>query len=96
MLVGHPNRLCRGLKMPDLGRYNRPLWEWVDDVPAIGIDFQRDRHGSAVEWLHQMRPDLGRLAAEILQIGPFVMCRPCLAAQAMVVYRRKETTGSIP
>jgi hypothetical protein len=41
----------------------------VDDVQAIGIDFQRDRHGSAVEWLHQMRPDLGRLAAEILQIG---------------------------
>jgi hypothetical protein len=82
--------------MPDLGRYNRALWEWVDDVQAIGIDFQRDRSGSAVEWLHQMRSDLGRLAAEILQVGQFVMCRPCLAAQVVVVYCRKETTGSIP
>jgi hypothetical protein len=82
--------------MPDLGRYNRALWEWVDDVQAIGIDFQRDRLGSAIERLHQMRSDLGRLAAEILQVGQFVMCRPCLAAQAVVVYRRKETTGSIP
>jgi hypothetical protein len=30
--------------------------------------------------LHQMRPDLGRLAAEILQIGSFIARRICLAS----------------
>jgi hypothetical protein len=41
----------------------------VDNVPAIGTDIERDRHGPAAGRLHQMRPDLGRLAAEIMQIG---------------------------
>ena len=54
--------------MPDLERYSRG-WEMVDNVPAIGTDIERDRHGAAAGRLHQMRPDLGRLAAEIMQIG---------------------------
>ena len=43
-------------------------------VQAIDTDFQRDRAGSRPQWLHQMRPDLGRLdaIAEILQVGSFV------------------------
>ncbi|MDO9298149.1 hypothetical protein, partial [Bradyrhizobium sp.] len=43
-------------------------------VQAVGTDFQRGRHGSRPQWLHQMRPDLGRLGAiaEILQIGPLL------------------------
>jgi hypothetical protein len=68
----------------------------VDDVQAFGIDFQRDRHGPATEWLHQMRSDLGRLAAEILQIGQFVARRAWLAAQMAMVYCQEENTGSIP
>jgi hypothetical protein len=47
----------------------------VDDVQAIGIDFQRNRPGPSAERLYQMRPDLGRLAAEILQIGSFIARR---------------------
>ena len=44
-------------------------------VQAIGIDLQRDRHGSRPQWLHQMRSDLGRLGAiaEILQVGPILI-----------------------
>jgi hypothetical protein len=37
--------------------------EWGDHVQAMGIDFQRGRHGSRPQWLHQMRSDLGRLDA---------------------------------
>ena len=41
-------------------------------VEAINTHFQRDRAGFRPQWLHQMRPDLGRLdtIAEILQVGP--------------------------
>jgi hypothetical protein len=46
--------------------------ECVDHVQAIGTDFQRCRFRPAPQWLHQMRSDLGRLAAEILQVGPFL------------------------
>jgi hypothetical protein len=62
----------------------------VDDVQAFGIDFQRDCRGPAAEWLHQMRSDLGRLAAEILQVGPFLARRTCLAARMAVLYCQEE------
>jgi hypothetical protein len=65
------NTGLRGLKLPDLRPYDPIRGEWVD-VQAIGIGFQRSRHGSAARWLHEMRSDLGRLDAtvEILQVGP--------------------------
>jgi hypothetical protein len=50
----------------------RGIGDQVDDVQAIGIDFQRGRLGPRRQRLHQMRPDLGRLDAEILQIRPFL------------------------
>jgi hypothetical protein len=53
-----------------------PVWELGDGVAAIGIDFQRCRHGPRAERLHQMRSDLGRLDAEILQVGPFLAGMP--------------------
>jgi hypothetical protein len=42
----------------------------VDNVSALGTDFQRGRDGAIAQWLYQMRADLGRLDAfaEILQI----------------------------
>jgi hypothetical protein len=44
--------------MPDLRPHD---WtgEWVDEVQAMGIDFQRVAMGLALKWLHQMRSDLG-------------------------------------
>ena len=47
-------------------------WGERGHVQAIDTDFQRDRAGSRPQWLHQMRPDLGRLdtIAQILQVGP--------------------------
>ena len=39
------------------------------------VDFRRDRFGIADERLHQMRTDLGRLDAEILQVGQLVASR---------------------
>jgi hypothetical protein len=59
----------------------------VDDVQAIGIDFQRNRPGPSAERLYQMRPDLGRLAAEILQIGSFVARRNVLGVATAAVIR---------
>jgi hypothetical protein len=46
-------------------------WGERGHVQAINTDFQRDCAGSRPQWLHQMRPDLGRLdtIAEILQVG---------------------------
>ncbi len=54
-------------------------WGARGHVQAIDIDFQRDRAGFRPQWLHQMRPDLGRLdaIAEILQVGSFVGIGPC-------------------
>jgi hypothetical protein len=49
----------------------------VDDVQAFSNDFQRGRHGARGQWMHQMRPDLGRLDAEILQVGPFLAQEKC-------------------
>jgi hypothetical protein len=47
-------------------------WGERGHVQAINTHFQRDRAGFRPQWLHQMRPDLGRLdtIAEILQVGP--------------------------
>src|ERR1700678_4389515 len=40
-------------------------------VQAVGTDPRRRRHGSCGEWVHEMRSNLGRLAAvaEVLQVG---------------------------
>ena len=67
--------------MPDLERYSRG-WGMVDNVPAIGTDIERDRHGAAAGRLHQMRPDLGRLAAEIMQIGSSIAQPPATLGAA--------------
>jgi hypothetical protein len=63
-----------GLKMPDLRPYDKGEGSGANHVQTIGTDFERGRHGSRPQWLHQMRSDLGRLGAiaEILQIGPFL------------------------
>ncbi len=61
--------------MPDFGPYKHRAVGTVgvvDDVQAIGTDYERNRARPVAERLHQMRPDLGRLAAEILQIGSSV------------------------
>jgi hypothetical protein len=52
-----------GLKMPDLKAYDPAKGERVVHVTPVGIAFQRDRHGSRAQWLHQIRSDLGRLGA---------------------------------
>jgi hypothetical protein len=62
----------------------------VDHVQAFGIDFQRHRLGPSAKRLYQMRPDLGRLAAEILQIGSFVARRMCLASLPARCYAAGE------
>jgi hypothetical protein len=98
--LGHSRRALQGLKMPglkmpELGAYNCGRGV-VDDVAAIGTDFERDRHGPSAEWLQQMRPDLGRLAAEILQVGPFVARRGMLGAANGDGILPEEDTGSIP
>jgi hypothetical protein len=61
----------RGLKMPDLRRYARGFGGRISHVQAMGVDFERGRDGRCAQWLHQVRADLGRLAAiaEVLQIG---------------------------
>ena len=60
-----------GLKMPDFARYDAMLGERVDDVASMCPDILPDRAWSGAERLHQVRPDLGRLAprAEIVPIG---------------------------
>ncbi|KMJ94155.1 hypothetical protein CF64_39330 [Bradyrhizobium japonicum] len=61
-----------GLKMPDLARYDTGLgngWAMLRRcVPVFGLMAL----GLALDGVHQMRRDLGRLAAgaEIVQIGP--------------------------
>jgi len=77
----------------------RGAGEWVDHVQAIGTDFQRGRDGPRPQWLHQMRPDLGRLdtIAEILQVGPIVTRRPaCLASRSAWWYVATKMQGSNP
>jgi hypothetical protein len=56
----------------------------MDHVQAIGTDFERGRDGPCPRWLHQMRPNLGRLAAvaEILQVGPFLGRRTVMFGDA--------------
>jgi hypothetical protein len=49
----------------------------VDDVQAIGNDIERGRLGPRRQRLHQMRSDLGRLDAEILQVGSFLAQGKC-------------------
>ena len=51
---------------------------------AVDTDFQRHRHGTRPQWLHQMRSDLGRLdaLAEILQVGRALTYRACLASSS--------------
>ena len=63
--------------MPDLGPYDEGVGSRVDDVQAFSNDFWRGRHGARGQWMHQMRPDLGRLDAEILQVGPFLAQEKC-------------------
>jgi hypothetical protein len=60
--------------MPDLGSYDKGVAGADHHVQAFGTDFQRGRHGTCAQRLHQMRSDLGRLdaIAEVLQVGPFL------------------------
>src|SRR5258707_12611506 len=56
--------------------------ERVGHVDVIGADFQRGRHGSCPQRLHQMRSDLDdstqspKHCAEVLQVGPPLARRP--------------------
>src|ERR1700735_57186 len=58
------------LKMPRLGRYGAACGVGYH-VQAFDTDPRRRRRGSCAEWVHEMRSDLGRLAAfaEFLQVG---------------------------
>jgi hypothetical protein len=82
--------------MPDLGPYDG-AWEQIDHVQAIGNDFERGRHRSRPQWLHQMRSDLGRLGAiaEILQVGPFLALGRALGVAVGAVVYCTENAGSI-
>jgi hypothetical protein len=59
-----------GLKMPDFALYDAALGNGVDDVASMCAGLLSGRAGPRAERMHQMRPDLGRLAerAEIVQI----------------------------
>src|SRR4051794_7745775 len=61
-----------GLKMPDFARYDAMLGSgWYDVASVCPRVFAGGARPGAGR-LHQMRPDLGRLAAraEIVQVGP--------------------------
>src|SRR5471032_269712 len=66
-------------------------------VQAFGHCFQRDRLGPAARWLHQMRPDLGRLAAiaESLQVGPSLGSGATRGAAPAAVIWCGQNSGSI-
>ena len=65
-----------GLKMPDFTPYDAAFGNRVDHVAACA-GIMRGRGRPCAQRLHQMRPDLGGLAAiaEILQIGPLLADR---------------------
>jgi len=65
---------CLGLKMPDFAPYDAAPGNRVDDVAAICLGVLLGPGWPCAGRVHQMRPDLGRLAAiaKILQIGPFL------------------------
>src|SRR6266481_4506672 len=83
--------------MPDLRLYS-PFGDGVGyDVAPVDTDLQRGRHGACAEWLHQMRPDLGRLdaVAEILQVGPVLGSRQaCLASRSARWYIATKMQGA--
>ena len=77
-----------------------PSWGVRIHVQAVGIDFQRGRHGSRPRWLHQMRSDLGRLGAiaEILQVGPVLTPMAGalgVAADAVIYCRNMQGASSM-
>src|SRR5258706_8144944 len=72
-------------------------WGVARHVQAIDTDFQCDRAGPRPQWLHQMRSDLGRLAAiaEILQVGPSLAHeRARLASRSARWYVERKIQGA--
>src|SRR2546430_6021809 len=78
--------------MPDFARYDATEWVWVDDVASVCPRILSDRSRPRAERVHQVWPDLGRLAprAEIVQIGPALAGRavPAVATAVTRMTRR--------
>jgi hypothetical protein len=58
--------------MPDLALYDAAPEKWVGNGEALRVAVLRGHNRPCAQRVHQVRADLGRLAAraEILQVGP--------------------------